>query len=208
VVEILPVVAAQPDVSVVERAAAALRGGRLVIYPTDTLYALGARALDAAGAAAVRAAKGRDEGKPLPLIAGDLAQARGLATSWPESAQRLADAYWPGPLTLVLAAAATLPDEVTSGTGTIAVRVPGLALPRMLAMAAGPLISTSANVSGQPPPVTCAQAVEQVGAAAALALDGGLGYPMPSTIVDLTGGEPRLLRAGAVPWEQVHRLLS
>jgi tRNA A37 threonylcarbamoyladenosine synthetase subunit TsaC/SUA5/YrdC len=73
---------------------------------------------------------------------------------------------------------------------------------------AGPLIATSANVSGQPPPVTCAQAVAQVGAAAALALDGGLGYPLPSTIVDLTGSEPRLVRAGAVPWEQVRALLG
>jgi L-threonylcarbamoyladenylate synthase len=206
--DIVVVAAGQPDPSLVERAAAILRTGGLVIYPTDTLYALGARALDGAAAAAVRAAKGRDEGKPLPLIAGDTAQARALAAAWPESARRLADAYWPGPLTLVVTAAPEVPPQVTSGTATVAVRVPGLALPRLLALDAGPLISTSANLSGQPPPVTCAQALAQVGAAVALALDGGLGYPMPSTIVDLTAGEPSLVRAGAVPWEQVRRLLS
>jgi tRNA threonylcarbamoyl adenosine modification protein (Sua5/YciO/YrdC/YwlC family) len=137
-----------------------------------------------------------------------LAQARALAGEWPEAAQRLAAAFWPGPLTLVVPAAARVPVEVTSGSGTVAVRVPALELARRLAAGAGALVSTSANRSGQAPPRTCPEAVAQVGEAAALALDGGPGHPLPSTIVDVTGGEPRLLRAGAVDWDQARRRLS
>ena len=206
--QILPVDPGQPDESVLARALAVLHAGGLLIYPTDTLYALGGRALDPMVAAAVRAAKGRGDDKPLPVSAADVAQARAIAKGWPEAAQRLAAAFWPGPLTLVLAAAPEVPEEVTSGTGTVAVRVPSLLLARDLSGAAGPLVSTSANRSGLPPPLTCAEAVRQVGPAAALALDGGPGTAAPSTIVDLTGAEPRLLRAGAVDWDQARRLLS
>lgn len=197
----------QPDAAVIDRAVAVLRGGGLLIYPTDTLYALGGRAQDAAAAAAVREAKGRDDDKPLPVIAADEEQARAIVASWPEAARLLAAAFWPGPLMLVLPAAPSVPREVTAGTGTVAVRVPGLAVSRRLAAGAGPLVSTSANRSGQPPPLTCAEAVQQVGEAAGLALDAGPGQPVPSTIVDLSGPEPRLVRSGAVEWEQVRRVL-
>jgi L-threonylcarbamoyladenylate synthase len=206
--EILRVEPDEPDESVLARALAVLHAGGLLIYPTDTLYAIGGRALDPMAAAAVRAAKGRGDDKPLPLIAADVSQARALASGWPEAAQRLAAAFWPGPLTLVLKAAAAVPLEITSGTGTVAVRVPALLLPRDLCGAAGPLVSTSANRSGLPPPLTCPEAVRQVGEAVALALDGGLGTAAPSTIVDVTGAQPRLLRAGAVDWDQARRVLS
>lgn len=206
--EVLVVSGESPDARVLVRALAVLRAGSLLIYPTDTLYAIGGRALDGAAAHAVRAAKGRDEGKPLPVVAGDAAQARSLAASWPDGAERLAAAFWPGPLTLVVAAAELVPEAVTAGSGTVAVRVPALALCRRLAGEAGPLVSTSANAAGQPPPLTCADAVQAVGARVALALDGGPGRPVPSTIVDLSGGAARLLRAGAVDWERVRRVLS
>jgi L-threonylcarbamoyladenylate synthase len=206
--EILAVDPRQPDEAVVARALAALRMGSLLIYPTDTLYAIGGRALDAGAAAAVREAKGRGDEKPLPVIAWDAAQARALASAWPEAAQRLAAAFWPGPLTLVVPAASRVPVEITSRTGTVAVRVPALELARRLAAGAGPLVATSANRSGLEPPQTCAEAVAQVGAAAALALNGGLGRPVPSTIVDVTGAEPRLLRAGAVDWDQARLVLG
>src|SRR5204862_5432656 len=111
--------------------------------------------------------------------------------------------FWPGPLTLVVAARAEVPSAVTAGTGTVAVRVPALELPRALCRGAGPLVSTSANRSGEPPPLTCAEALAEVGAAAVLALDAGPGRPLASTVVDLTVRPPRLLRAGAVPWEDV-----
>jgi L-threonylcarbamoyladenylate synthase len=206
--EVLWVNPDEPDEGVVARALAVLAAGELLIYPTDTLYALGGRAVEAASARAVRAAKGRDDAKPLPVIAADGPQARTLAAVWTEAAERLAAAFWPGPLTLVLPASAIVPPEVTSGTSTVAIRVPALVLARDLAGAAGPLISTSANRSGLPPPLTCAEAVRQVGASASLALDGGRGGEAPSTIVDLTGAAPRLLRAGAVDWDRARQVLG
>ncbi len=96
-----------------------------------------------------------------------------------------------------------MPEEVTSGTGTVAVRVPALAVTVALCAAAGPLLSTSANRTGARGPLTCAEAIEGVGAAAAIALDAGPGSPLASTIVDLAGSAPALLRAGAVAWEDV-----
>jgi L-threonylcarbamoyladenylate synthase len=187
----------------VARAAAVLASGSLLIYPTETLYALGGRVEWPEAAGAVRRAKGRDDASPLPVVAADEEQARSLAGRWPEAAHHLALHCWPGPLTLVVPAAGWVPGDVTSGTGTVAVRVPGLAVTRALCAAAGPLVSTSANRSGAPPPSTCAEAVRQVGEAAALALDAGPGRGRPSTIVSLAGGTPRLLREGAVPWEDV-----
>jgi L-threonylcarbamoyladenylate synthase len=193
---------------VVARALEVLRAGGLLIFPTETLYALGGRALDATAAARVRAAKGRPAGQPLPLVAADLEQARSLSAHWPSAAGRLAAAFWPGPLTIVVLAAKGVPAEVTAGTGTVAVRVPGLPLATALCAEAGPLVSTSANRAGERGPVTCAEAVRGVGAAAALALDGGPGGALASTIVDLSGPEPLLVRAGAVPWGNVEAVLK
>lgn len=205
------VLQADPDVPAPDVLAAAksvLERDGLLIYPTDTLYALGGRALSARACQRVRAAKRREEGKPLPVIASDGEQARGLGATWPVHAERLAAAFWPGPLTLVIAATPSLPDALHAGTGTVAVRVPALALARALCASAGPLVATSANLSGEPAPLTCADAVRAVGRSAAIALDGGPGQPLPSTIVDLTGPEPRLLRAGPVSWDDVRRVCA
>jgi len=155
----------------------------------------------------VRRAKGRDDGKALPLVAADLDQARALCSAWPPEAAVLAAHFWPGPLTLVLPADSAMPSQVTAGTGTVAVRVPALELTRALCRGAGPLVSTSANLSGAPAALTCLEAVAAVGAAAALALDAGPGRVVASTIVDLASGPPRLLREGAVPWEHIEGVL-
>jgi L-threonylcarbamoyladenylate synthase len=201
-VEVIDVAGETAEDDAVARAVAALDAGGLLIYPTDTLYALGGRGLDAAAGRKVRAAKGRDA-RPLPLIAADLEQVLGLAADVPAAAALLAGRLWPGPLTFILASRREVPDEVTAATATVAVRVPALPLARRLCREAGPLISTSANLSGAPAPLTCAEAVAGVGRAAALALDAGPGRPTASTIVDLTGASPRLVRAGAVPWNEV-----
>jgi L-threonylcarbamoyladenylate synthase len=196
-----------PAIEAVDEAVRALRGG-LVIFPTDTLYALGARALDAALVSRVREAKGRPEDKPLPLVAASLAQARTLCAEWPLAADRLAQRFWPGPLTLILPAAAAVPEEVTSGSGTVAVRVPALEIARALCAGAGVLVSTSANRSGETAPLTCAEACARVGSFAALALDGGPGRPLASTIVSLvSGGLPALVREGPVAWAEVLAVL-
>jgi L-threonylcarbamoyladenylate synthase len=200
---VLRVEGSDTESEAITRAATTLAAGGLVIYPTDTLYALGCAAADGAACTRVRAAKGRDENKPLPLVAADEDAVRGLVEGWSRGASRLAARFWPGPLTLVLRAGAGLPRAVTLGAGTVAVRVPGLALTRALCRAAGPLVSTSANRSGEKAPETCQEAVASVGDRALLALDGGPGRDLPSTIVDASGLEPRLLRAGAVPWDDV-----
>lgn len=184
------------------RAVAALAEGHLLIYPTDTLYAVGCVARDAEACRRVRRAKGRDEGKPLPLVAGDLSAVEGLGRL-PDPARRLARRFWPGPLTLVLEAAAGLSSEVTLGTGTVAVRVPALPVTRALCLAAGPLVSTSANLTGHPASQTCEQAVAALGGHVFMALDAGPGGALASTIVDVTGAEPVLLRTGAVAWADV-----
>ena len=205
---VLPVDGQAPARDVIAEAVRALHVGGLVIFPTDTLYALGARAADAEPVRRVREAKGRPDDKPLPLVADGILQARGLCADWPAAAGRLAERFWPGPLTLILPAAAGVPVEVTSGSGTVAVRVPALALARALCAGAGALVSTSANRSGDPAPRTCAEACAAVGRFAALALDGGSGTPLASTIVDLTSARPALVREGPVSWSEVLAVLS
>jgi L-threonylcarbamoyladenylate synthase len=206
-VRILRVDGAAPDPDVVREAAETLLEGGLLVYPTDTLYALGAVALDGAAVARLRMAKGREAGKALPVVAADAAQASALWAGFPPGARALSDRFWPGPLTIVLDAAPSVPTEVTAGRGTLAIRVPALEVTRQLARAAGALVATSANLAGGAPPSTCADALAAVGGAAALAIDAGPGGRLPSTLVDLTRHPPQLLRSGAVPWEDVAAVL-
>ncbi|HEU4383714.1 MAG TPA: L-threonylcarbamoyladenylate synthase [Anaeromyxobacteraceae bacterium] len=186
------------------RAAEVLRGGGLVVYPTETFYGLGALVASAAAVARLAAAKLRPEGRPLPLVAADPAMARAVAVAFPPLAERLAARFWPGPLTLVLAAAPGLPPEV-AGDGTVGVRVPDNALARELSrLAGGPLISTSANPSGGPPPTRPGDLDPGLVSRVDVVLDGGeTPGGLPSTVVAVEPGGPRLLRAGAVPWDAV-----
>ena len=204
--EVLPFPASGVDEAVLERAVAAVAGGALLVYPTDTLYALGGLALEPSACARVREAKGRPERQPLPVVVADAPSARRLCRAWPEAARLLAEAFWPGPLTLVLPAAEAVPEGVGAGTGTVALRVPAHASLRRLCAAAGPLLSSSANRAGEAPPESCREALAAVGRFVDLALDGGRARPLPSTIVDLVG-PPRLLRSGAVPREALRRVL-
>jgi L-threonylcarbamoyladenylate synthase len=188
----------------VGRAAELLRAGGLVVYPTETFYGLGALAASASAVARLMAAKLRPEGKPVPLVAADLAMARALAAAFAPRAERLAARVWPGPLTLVLPAAPGLPPEV-AGDGTVGVRVPGSALARELSrLAGGPLTSTSANPSGGPPITRPDDLDPGLLAHVDAVLDGGtVPGGLPSTVVAVEPGGLRLLRAGAVPWEAV-----
>src|SRR5262245_44651251 len=198
--EVLRSDAEQPDAGVVSRARGVLEQGLLLIYPTDTLYALGGRALDPEAGRRVREAKGREAGKPLPLVLAELEQLAAVCAFWPAIGERLAARFWPGPLTLIVPAAAALPEAVTAGSGGVWVRGPGSGLTRALCPAAGTLVSTSANLSGGEAPRSCAEAVASVGTAAGLAIDAGAGQRLGSTSVDLLASPPRLLRAGPIPW--------
>lgn len=183
-------------------AIAALRRGGVIAYPTETFYGLGADPLSAAAVARVFGVKARVEGQSLPLIAADLAQARRVAAVT-GAAARLAERFWPGPLTLIVPALAPF-VEGAQRHGTVAIRVPDHAVARALATAFGsPITSTSANLSGEPP----ASVVSELGGIAPrldVVVDGGrTPGGLPSTIVDLTGGAPTLVRAGAIAWDRV-----
>jgi L-threonylcarbamoyladenylate synthase len=189
-------------------AAAALRHGSLVVFPTETFYGLGALATLPAALARLQAAKLRPGGKPLPLVAADADMAFALWAEVSPAARRLADAFWPGPLTLVAPAAPGLRDLVTQG-GAVGVRVPGAELARELCRrAGGPVISTSANPSGGPPPASVEALDPELLSRVDLVLDGGdTPGGLPSTVVELGVGGPRLVRAGAVPWEAIEEAL-
>jgi L-threonylcarbamoyladenylate synthase len=188
--------------------AALLRDGGVVAYPTETFYGLGALASRADALERLARAKLRPDGKPLPLLAADLDQVAEVAVLAGEAALRLAGALWPGPVTLVLPARPGLSPLVTAGDATVAIRIPGSAVARRLAAAAGgALVSTSANVSGEPPPLRPDDLSQALLARIDGVLDGGPAPGgLPSTIVAFDGGAVRLLRAGAVPWEEIRRL--
>ncbi len=185
-------------------AAAVLRRGGVVAYPTETFYGLGALARDAGAVARLVRAKGRQDGKPLPLVAADLSAAREVAVLG-DRAARLAARFWPGPLTLVVTAQPGLPEAITAGTGTVGVRVPGSDVARALALAAGgAIVSTSANPSGAPPPACADEIAPDLRDRIDLVLDAGPAPGgLPSTIVAVDEGDLRLLRAGALPFEDV-----
>ncbi|HEX5776024.1 MAG TPA: L-threonylcarbamoyladenylate synthase [Caulobacteraceae bacterium] len=194
----------------VEAAARALRRGELVILPTETVYGLAADAANPLAVAKVYEAKGRPSFNPLISHVADLAAAERIAVL-DERALRLAVAFWPGPLTIVAPVrdGAAVSDLARAGLDTVAVRVPAHPLARSVLEGFGPLVAPSANRSGRPSPTTFADAVEETGAAAAVALDGG---PCPvgleSTVVALLDGPPRLLRPGAVTREQIEALIG
>jgi L-threonylcarbamoyladenylate synthase len=192
----------------VAEAAAALRRGSLVVYPTETFYGLGALATLPAALARLAAAKLRPADKPLPLVAADDAMAFALWVAVPAEARVLAGAFWPGPLTLVAAAAPGLPGPVTLG-GAVGVRVPGSELARELCrLAGGPVISTSANPSGGPAPASVKELDPELLSRVDLVLDGGAtSGGLPSTVIQVGEGGARLLRTGAVPWEAVEAVL-
>ena len=187
----------------VQVAVAAMRSGLVVAYPTDTLYGL---AVDPANSGAVTklfSLKGRALDKAIPLIAADVGQVRAWTTMTP-LAERLAAAFWPGPLTLVLRAAVEMDVRVMAEGGTVAIRVPDQPIARALAAAADcPVTSTSANPSGLPPTADPDEVARALPAIDVL-IDGGVTPGgAPSTIVDATGAQPVLIRAGAIAWERV-----
>jgi L-threonylcarbamoyladenylate synthase len=193
----------------IERAAAAIREGRLVAFPTETVYGLGADATNARAVAAVFAAKGRPTFNPLIVHVASLELA-GRLGRLTNSAGRLAEAFWPGPLTLVVDKQPACPvaELATAGLATIAVRVPAHPVAQALLAAAGvPIAAPSANRSGHISPTTAQHVGADLGDRVALILDGG---PAPlgleSTVVDVTGAEPVVLRLGAVARDDLARV--
>ncbi len=200
----------QPDAAGIAAAAALLRAGQLVAFPTETVYGLGGDALNPAAVAAIFAAKGRPAHDPLIVHLADARDLPRVAAAVPPLVDTLAAAFWPGPLTLVLARGPAVPRAVTAGGPTVAVRVPAHPVARALISAAGtPLAAPSANRFGHTSPTDAAHVLADLGGRIAAVLDGG---PTPigveSTVLDLTTPVPTLLRPGGVSLEALRALLG
>jgi tRNA threonylcarbamoyl adenosine modification protein (Sua5/YciO/YrdC/YwlC family) len=182
-----------------EEGAAAVRSGELVVLPTDTVYGVGADAFLPEAVAALLAAKGRDRSMPVPVLVSSPAMLDALVDQMPDSATALSALFWPGALTLVVRHTAHLVWDLGDSKGTVAVRMPADELAQDLISRTGPLAVSSANRSGHDPATTAMDARLQLGAAVSVYLDGGSsGGSVASTIIDVTGERPRLLRAGAL----------
>ena len=193
------------DHSSFARAVALLQRGELVAFPTDTVYGVGAIAWDAAAVGKLYTAKLRPLDKAIPILLADPADVTQVAAGLAPAALRIAERFWPGPLTLVVPKAARVPAEVTAGGATVAVRIPDHPLARALIRAAGaPLATTSANISGEASAATAEEAAVQLGGRVAMILDGGrCPGGVPSTVVDVTQPQPRILRPGPISLEQI-----
>ena len=190
--------------------AAAILRDAVIAYPTETFYALGAAAFSKKAVEKVFRLKGRDAGKPLPVVAADLDMVKEIAGPLPPAFRALAGEFWPGPLTMVLPASGRLPEFLHGPGRTIAVRVPPPAwLRRLVRNIAQPLTATSANLTGQGELSDPAEVAALFGGKVDLVVDGGPAPGgAPSTIVDLTSAEPRILREGAVPAGRVRAVLG
>lgn len=208
--EVVAVDAASPAPEAIARAAAVIRAGGLVAMPTETVYGLAGNALSPASIARIYAAKGRPSHNPLIAHVADAAQAQALAAEWPTMARALAARFWPGPLTLVVRRKAVVPAELTAGLDTFGVRVPDHPVALALIRAAGvPLAAPSANRFTEVSPVTAAQVARGLGAAVDLILDAGhTRVGIESTVVDVSGGRPVLLRPGMIAQQELEAVVG
>lgn len=197
----------RPNARNLAKAAELLRSGGLVAFPTETVYGLGARAYDASAARRVYKAKGRPSDNPLIVHVADEAMLADVVKRVTPLARRLIDAFWPGPLTLILEKSARVPGAVTAGGRTVAVRCPGHPAARALIRALGePIAAPSANLSGRPSPTTAAHVLRDLRGRVAVILDGGpCRKGLESAIVDARGRRPVVLRHGTLTAESISR---
>ncbi len=190
-------------------AISALKGGRLVVMPTDTVYGIGADAFDSDAVAALLSAKGRGRDMPVPVLVGSWHTIEGLVYSLPHNARELIRAFWPGALSLVVRQAPSLQWDLGDAHGTVMVRMPLHPVAIELLREVGPMAVSSANISGRPAANTAGQAREQLGDLVGVYLDGGPAEQQSaSTIVDLTGAHPRVLRQGPVTVDAIADVLG
>ncbi|HLX11215.1 MAG TPA: L-threonylcarbamoyladenylate synthase [Bacteroidota bacterium] len=197
-----------PDSRAIEEAAQILREGGLVAFPTETVYGLGANAMNPAAVADVFRVKGRQTDNPLIVHIAEKGQLAELSRSVTPLAWKLADAYFPGPLTLVVDAKPEIPRSVTGGLSTVAVRMPNhqVAL-ELIRSLRSPIVGPSANKSGRPSPTTAEHVAEDLGGEIDLILDAGpTSIGVESTVVDVTGTEPVILRLGGLPREAIEKI--
>jgi L-threonylcarbamoyladenylate synthase len=199
----------RPDPSAIEEAAAALREGKLVVFPTETVYGLGAHALDPIAVQKIFDAKERPANDPLIVHLAHIGQVNQCAAGMPAGARKLALSFWAGPLTLILQKKPEVPDLVTAGLPSVALRVPSHRVARALMEMAGiPIAAPSANRFSRPSPTTAAHVIDDLDGRVDLILDGGpTDIGLESTIVDFTADPPVLRRPGGITFEQVRSLV-
>ncbi|HEV7207309.1 MAG TPA: L-threonylcarbamoyladenylate synthase [Mycobacteriales bacterium] len=196
--------------STIEEAATAVRSGQLVVVPTDTVYGVGADAFDPSAVNALLAAKGRGRDMPVPVLIGSWQTLDGIAASVSPTTRALVEAFWPGPLSLLLRHQPSLAWDLGDARGTVLVRMPLHPMALELLAITGPMAVSSANRSGQPAATTMVEARAQLGSAVAVYLDGGpTAGPVPSTIVDVShpSEPPRVLRLGGVTVERLREVV-
>lgn len=193
-----------------QEAAQIIRSGGLVAFPTETVYGLGANALDEEAAKKIYAAKGRPSDNPLIAHISSFEELEPLVSGIPKMGRRLAQAYWPGPLTMVFPKSKRVPYGTTGGLETVAVRMPSDPVAnRLIAMAGVPVAAPSANTSGRPSPTTAQHVYQDMNGKIEMILDGGqVGIGVESTIVDVSGESPMLLRPGAITMEMLEAVVG
>ena len=200
----------QIDLSKLCRAAEILRNGGLVAFPTETVYGLGANALNEEAAKKIYEAKGRPSDNPLIAHIADFGDLDPLVSSVPEAGRKLMEAFWPGPLTLIFPKSAIVPYGTTGGLDTVAVRMPADPVAAALIRLAGvPVAAPSANTSGRPSPTTADHVWQDMNGKIEMIIDGGpVGIGVESTIIDVTGSVPMILRPGAITEEMASKVLG
>jgi L-threonylcarbamoyladenylate synthase len=208
--EVLQLNPASPNAGVVRRAAAILRAGGLVAFPTETVFGLGANALDERAVARIFAAKGRPPSNPLIVHVAEVAQALTLVREWPDSGRRLAERFWPGPLTLVLPGAGVVAETVTAGGPTVAIRIPSHPVALALLREANfPLAAPSANRSSHVSPTTAEHVLRGLDGRIEMVLDAGpTTGGIESTVLDVSHVPPRLLRPGLIGPRAIEELVG
>ena len=199
-----------PKISQIRKAVEIIKSGGIVAFPTETVYGLGANAIDKTAVRKIFAAKGRPSDNPLIVHISDIAELGILVDYIPKIAFDLMDRFWPGPLTLVLKKSKIVPKIVTGGLDTVAVRMPKNAIARMLIKESGvPIAAPSANVAGSPSSTTAQHVIEDLSGKLSIILDGGpTKIGIESTVIDLSRKTPMLLRPGGVTLEQLQKLVG
>ena len=193
----------------VRAAADAVRAGRCVVLPTDTVYGIGCDAFNNDAVATLLATKRRGPDMPVPVLVGSWSTIQGLVREFSDTAKTLVEAFWPGGLSIVVPEAPSLPWNLGDTRGTVLLRMPNQPLALELLQETGPMAVSSANISGNPPAQTAAEAKAQFGDAIGVYLDGGeAGVGTPSTIIDISKPQPVILREGAIPVERIGEVLG
>lgn len=205
---IVPAEGETPRPAALETAAKALADALPIAIPTDTVYGLAVDPFLPGATDRLFEVKRRPRDVNLPVLVAGVDQALSLATAVPDPARVLMETFWPGALTVVLPSRPDLGADLGEDEATIGVRCPNHPVPLALCRMVGPLATTSANIHGQPTLTTAAEVAEAFGDSISVVLDGGPCRGAPSTVVDCTGQEPKLLRQGRLPWEEVTRLLA